>query len=187
MAKHIGERRGDYNFKLWASKRQRCCLGGEKSWSPPRAGMTWRMRKKPGLVRGADPEMSLTSGGHLVEIDKGKYVRTDDLTQAEDPPSLEDVVNVKEIGASQYSCLEANLNAEDGSVALVYDLDCENKKIEEMLPDEGVLCRRLEAGASKVGGRGRRRSFCRLEPLVCRRFDVCCHFGSHHCRRRSIT
>lgn len=46
----------------------------------------WRMRKKPGIVQGPDPEMSLTSGGHVVEIEKGKFVRTDDMVQAEDPP-----------------------------------------------------------------------------------------------------
>ena len=32
--------------------------------------------------------MSLTSGGHIVEVEKGKFIRTSDLVSAEDPPSL---------------------------------------------------------------------------------------------------
>ena len=48
MAKHVGERRG---------RQQLRALEGH-----------WRLRKRQGVVRGPDPEMSLTSGGHVVEI-----------------------------------------------------------------------------------------------------------------------
>ena len=153
----------------------------------------WRMRKKPGVVRGPHPRMSLTSGGHLVEVDKGKYVRKDDLVQAEDPPSLEDVINVKErpepasilggaavpkrrlyektalsslsveelqdrlrrgleMANEEFSRLEANLSGEDGMVAHIYDLDCENEKIERTVQDLAVSCKRLEADALHVTG-----------------------------------
>ena len=37
----------------------------------------WRSRKKPGVIRGPDPDMSLTSGGHLVEVESGQ-VRQDE-------------------------------------------------------------------------------------------------------------
>ena len=56
----------------------------------------WKLRKKPGIIRGPDPEMSLTSGGHVVEVSKGKYVRTNDIVEAENPPALEDVIAVEE-------------------------------------------------------------------------------------------
>ena len=35
-------------------------------------------------------------------------------------------------------------------VALVYDLDCENQKIEELTYDQEVSCRKMEAQASRV-------------------------------------
>lgn len=56
----------------------------------------WRSQKKPGVVRGPDPDMSLTSGGHLVEMETGKLIRTNDMVVASDPPSLADVVEVAE-------------------------------------------------------------------------------------------
>ena len=40
--------------------------------------------------------MSLTSGGHLVEVESGKFVRTNDMVVAGDPPMLTDVVDVTE-------------------------------------------------------------------------------------------
>ena len=101
MAKHIGERRGrmqlrDLGFSTpallpWGRK----VMVTTKGWDDFQGH--WRQRKKPGIVRGPDPEMSLTSGGHLmVEVEKGKYVRTNDIIQAQDPPSLMDAIVVEE-------------------------------------------------------------------------------------------
>ena len=107
MAKHVGERRGRLQLQALGFSTPRLMPWGRsvmvttKGWDDFQGH--WRLRKKKGLVRGPDPEMSLTSGGHLVEIEKGKYIRTDDLVQAEDPPSLEDVVNVKE--RSEPACI----------------------------------------------------------------------------------
>ena len=125
-----------------------------------------------------------------MEVDKGKYV---DLVQAEDPPSLEDVINVKErpepasilggaavpkrrlyektalsslpveelqdrlrrgleMANEEFSRLEANLSGEDGMVAHIYDLDCENEKLERTVQDLAVSCKRLEADALHVTG-----------------------------------
>ena len=107
MAKHVGERRGRLQLQALGFSTPRLMPWGRnvmvttKGWDDFQGH--WRLRKRPGLVRGPDPEMSLTSGGHLVEIEKGKYVRTDDLIQADDPPSLEDVVQVKE--RSEPACI----------------------------------------------------------------------------------
>ena len=107
MAKHVGERRGRLQLQALGFSTPRLMPWGRsvmvttKGWDDFQGH--WRLRKKKGLLRGPDPEMSLTSGGHLVEIEKGKYIRTDDLVQAEDPPSLEDVVNVKE--RSEPACI----------------------------------------------------------------------------------
>ena len=100
MAKHIGERRGRMQLRAlgfttpallpWGRK----VMVTTKGWDDFQGH--WRQRKKPGVVRGPDPEMSLTSGGHIVEVEKGKYVRTNDIVQAEDPPTLMDVVTVEE-------------------------------------------------------------------------------------------
>ena len=56
----------------------------------------WRLRKQPGIIRGADPDMSLTSGGHVVEVARGNFFRTTDIVQAEDPPALDDLPLVEE-------------------------------------------------------------------------------------------
>lgn len=126
-------------------------------------------------------------------FDGGKLVRTDDLIQAEDPPSLEDVVNVKERtepasildGAvipkrrlhektslsrlsvqelqdrllrgqawanEEFSRLESNLEDEDGGVTYIYDLDCENNKIENLAQEHAVSCKRLEVDPTKEPG-----------------------------------
>ena len=100
MAKHIGERRGRMQLRAlgfttpallpWGRK----VMVTTKGWDDFQGH--WRQRKKSGVVRGPDPEMSLTSGGHIVEVEKGKYVRTNDIVQAEDPPTLMDVVTVEE-------------------------------------------------------------------------------------------
>eukprot|EP00913_Durusdinium_trenchii_P016583 g15588.t1 len=100
MAKHVGERRGRLQLQALGFSTPRLLPWGRKvmvttkGWDDFQGH--WRMRKRPGVVRGPDPEMSLTSGGHVVEIEKGKFVRTADVVQAEDPPALEDVVTVKE-------------------------------------------------------------------------------------------
>ena len=100
MAKHIGERRGRMQLRALgvhytcSTSLGRKVMVTTKGWDDSQGH--WRLRKKPGVIRGPDCEMSLTSGGHLVEVDKGKYVRTNDIAQAEDPPSLTDVVTVEE-------------------------------------------------------------------------------------------
>ena len=50
----------------------------------------------------------------------------------------------------EFSRLETDLQEGDGVVALVYDLDCENQKIEELTYDQEVSCRKMEAQASRV-------------------------------------
>ena len=48
------------------------------------------------MVRGPDPEMSLTSGGHIVEVDSGRLVRTNDLVKGDTPPALADLLSLEE-------------------------------------------------------------------------------------------
>lgn len=131
------------------------------------------------------------SGGHVVEVEKGKYVRANDLVEVEDPPSLTDVITVEErpepasildgaviprrrLGEKtslsflstqelqdrlrrgqlwaneEFNRLEVSRAGDDGSIAFVYDLNCENEKIESLVPDQRICCRRLEAEASRV-------------------------------------
>lgn len=100
MAKHVGERRGRQQLAVLGFNTPMLMPWGQKvmvttkGWDDFQGH--WRSRKKPGVVRGPDPDMSLTSGGHLVEMDKGKYVRTNDMVVAGSPPSLTDVVEVTE-------------------------------------------------------------------------------------------
>ena len=42
----------------------------------------------------------------------------------------------------EFSRLEANLSGEDGMVAHIYDLDCENEKLERTVQDLAVSCKR---------------------------------------------
>ena len=195
MAKHIGERRGRLQLKALGFSTPALLPWGRKvmvttkGWDDFQGH--WRHRKKPGIVRGPDPEMSLTSGGHVVEIEKGKYIRTNDIIQADNPPSLEDVVTVEERpepanildgsviprrrlrektslsclsiselqgrlhrgqewANEEFSRLEVAKSGEEEAVALVYDLDRENEKIEGLVPDPSLACRKLEAEASRV-------------------------------------
>ena len=48
--------------------------------------------------------------------------------------------------------MEANLSGEDGMVAHICDLDCENEKLERTVQDLAVSCKRLEADALHVTG-----------------------------------
>lgn len=98
MAKHVGERRGRQQLAALGFSTPRLVPWGQrvmittKGWDEFQGH--WRARKKPGKVRGPDPDMSLTSGGHLVEVEKGQYVRTDDLIPVEGAPEGEGVIEV---------------------------------------------------------------------------------------------
>ena len=100
MAKHIGEHRGRMQLRALGFSTPALLPWGRKvmvttkGWDDFQGH--WRLRKKPGIIRGPDPEMSLTSGGHVVEVSKGKYVLTNDIVEAENPPALEDVITVEE-------------------------------------------------------------------------------------------
>lgn len=195
MAKHIGEHRGRLQLKALGFSTPALLPWGRKvmvttkGWDDFQGH--WRHRKKPGVVRGPDPEMSLTSGGHVVEIEKGKYIRTDDLIEAENPPALGDVLTVEErpepasildgsviprrrLGEKtslscltaqelqarlhrgqdwaneEFSRVEVAKSGEEDAVAMVYDLDQENKKIEDLLPDQTLACRKLETEVSRA-------------------------------------
>ena len=98
MAKHVGERRGRQQLATLGMVTPTLMTWGQrvmvttKGWDEFQGH--WRSRKKAGVVRGPDPDMSLTSGGHLVEMEDGKFVRTDDMVVANSPPSLKDVEEV---------------------------------------------------------------------------------------------
>ena len=83
MAKHVGERRGRQQLASLGFVTPQLLPWGQlvmittKGWDDFQGH--WRARKKPGVVRGPDPDMSLTSGGHLVEVEDGKFIRTDDM------------------------------------------------------------------------------------------------------------
>ena len=100
MAKHVGERRGRQQLATLGFTTPRLMPWGQKvmvttkGWDEFQGH--WRSRKKPGVIRGPDPDMSLTSGGHLVEVESGKFVRANDMVVASDPPMLADVVEVTE-------------------------------------------------------------------------------------------
>ena len=100
MAKHVDEMRGRLQLRSLGFATPPLLPWGRrvmvttKGWDDFQGH--WRMRKKLGIVRGPDAEMSLISGGHVVEIEKGKFVRIDDMMYAEDPPSLTDIFEVKE-------------------------------------------------------------------------------------------
>eukprot|EP00913_Durusdinium_trenchii_P001700 g1572.t1 len=85
MAKHVGERRGRQQLASLGYGTPQLLPWGQrvmittKGWDDFQGH--WRARKKPGVVRGPDPDMSLTSGGHLVEVEGGKYIRTDDMVK----------------------------------------------------------------------------------------------------------
>ena len=99
MAKHVGERRGRQQLALLGFDTPKLLPWGQKvmvttkGWDDFQGH--WRSRKKPGIVRGPDPDMSLTSGGHLVEVERGNFVRTDDMVMPGEPPAVEDVLEVK--------------------------------------------------------------------------------------------
>ena len=98
MAKHVGEKPGRRQLATLGFSTPMLMPWGQKvmvttkGWDEFQGH--WRSRKKPGVVRGPDPDMSLTSGGHLVEMEKGKFVRTNDVVVAGSPPSLTDVAEV---------------------------------------------------------------------------------------------
>eukprot|EP00913_Durusdinium_trenchii_P018989 g17845.t1 len=99
MAKHVGERRGRQQLAVLGLVTPKLLPWGQrvmittKGWDDFQGH--WRARKKAGVVRGPDPDMSLTSGGHLVEVEDGKLIRTDDMVVPGDPPALADVVEVE--------------------------------------------------------------------------------------------
>ena len=88
MAKHVGERRGRQQLAALGFNTPQLLPWGQrvmvttKGWDDFQGH--WRARKKPGVVRGPDPDMSLTSGGHLVEVEDGKFIRTDDMVRVGD-------------------------------------------------------------------------------------------------------
>ena len=69
MAKHVGERRGRQQLAVLGLVTPKLLPWGQrvmittKGWDDFQGH--WRARKKAGVVRGPDPDMSLTSGGHL--------------------------------------------------------------------------------------------------------------------------
>ena len=99
MARHVAERRGRLQLKAlgfvtpkllaWCTK----VMVTTKGWDNFQGH--WRRRKKPGEVRGPDMNMSLTSGGHYVEVEDGHHVRTDDLLLAGSHEELEEVEPVR--------------------------------------------------------------------------------------------
>ena len=100
MAKHVGERRGRQQLATLGFTTPALMPWGQKvmvttkGWDEFQGH--WRSRKKAGIVRGPDPDMSLTSGGHLVEMENGKFVCTNDMVVAGSPPALTDFVEVTE-------------------------------------------------------------------------------------------
>ena len=98
MAKHVGERRGRQQLGALGFVTPQLLPWGQqvmvtaKGWDDFQGH--WRARKKPGKVRGPDPDMSLTSGGHLVEVEDGKFIRTDDLVRVGEH-EVTDVVELK--------------------------------------------------------------------------------------------
>ena len=69
MAKHVGERRSRQQLAVLGLVTPKLLFWGQrvmittKGWDDFQGH--WRARKKAGVVRGPDPDMSLTSGGHL--------------------------------------------------------------------------------------------------------------------------
>ena len=100
MAKQVGERRGRKQLKdLGFSAPQLLPWGMKvmittKGWTDFQGH--WRSRKQAGKIRGPDPSMSLTSGGHLVEVEDGKLVRSDDLTEVVMPSDVGNIVELQE-------------------------------------------------------------------------------------------
>ena len=100
MAKHVGERRGRLQLQALGFTTPSLLPWGQKvmvttkGWDDFQGH--WRLRKKQGVVRGPDPEMSLTSGGHIVEVDSGRLVRTNDLVKGDTPPALADLLSLEE-------------------------------------------------------------------------------------------
>ena len=98
MAKQVGERRGRQQLAAMGFGTPQLLPWGQrvmvttKGWDDFQGH--WRARKKPGVVRGPDPDMSLTSGGHLVEVEGGKFIRTDDMVRIEGSKD-KDVVELK--------------------------------------------------------------------------------------------
>lgn len=97
MAKHVGERRGRQQLASLGFVTPQLLPWGQrvmittKGWDDFQGH--WRARKKPGVVRGPDPDMSLTSGGHLVEVENGNFIRTDDMVPV-DSFETKDVVEL---------------------------------------------------------------------------------------------
>ena len=97
MARHVGERRGRQQLGTLGFVTPQLLPWGQrvmvttKGWDDFQGH--WRARKKPGFVRGPDPNMSLTSGGHLVEVEDGKFIRTDDMVRIGDS-EVKDVVEL---------------------------------------------------------------------------------------------
>ena len=71
-------------------------------------------------------------------------------------------------------------------VALVYDLDCENQKIEELTYDQEVSCRKMEAQASRVAEE-EEEVFLQTRTVSLRRCGSLYTFGFHPFRRRLTT
>ena len=93
MARHVGERRGRQQLaqlgyatpKLlpWGLK----VMVASKVWHEFQGH--WRSRRRPGRIRGADASMSLSSGGHYVELEDGNHVRAHDVVVGHELPGVE--------------------------------------------------------------------------------------------------
>ena len=83
MARHVAERRGRLQLKAlgfatptllpWNSR----VAVSTKGWDEFQGH--WRPRKRVGRVKGPDISMSMTSGGHYVQLDEGRFVRANDV------------------------------------------------------------------------------------------------------------
>ena len=104
IARHVGERRGRLQLEalgyvtaeLLSYNRE--VMVKTKSWDDFQGH--WRARRRRGWVRGPDVSMSLTSGGHVVETEEGKFVRVVDVVPSEQPEGedggLEGALDVQE-------------------------------------------------------------------------------------------
>ena len=104
IARHVGERRGRLQLEalgyvtpeLLSYNRE--VMVKTKSWDDFQGH--WRARRRRGWVRGPDVSMLLTSGGHVVETEEGKFVRVVDVVPSEQPEGkdggLEGALDVQE-------------------------------------------------------------------------------------------
>ena len=102
IARHIAERRGRQQLLSLGYKSgkllpfNQLVMVTTKKWEEFQ--QHWRARRKKAWVRGADASMSLTSNGHFLVDEEGKYLRATDLVvvSEEDQRSLDAGVPVLE-------------------------------------------------------------------------------------------